>query len=401
MKRTLYDLLGVAETATDSELRAAFPSLLKRINEALERGDNDALNELKFAREGFDMLTSPHRRANYDASLARIRATPPPALPPSTRRTSGHVCAASAESERNLMTASLCASTLGRLEEPASSSADAWQDSARRSLKGVSITAQAPRSSDESADGPPPNRLSGLVESPKQRDAARGRTELTGQQTQLAGQTATSSAMCAPPAAAAAEAGSQVWRSIESTDSSEAQAHKLTDCPDCGARVSRRAENCPKCGAPIHVKEASPTKAPNVKQPLGIMGAALLFFGVFAPIISVPFMGSLNYFQSGKGDGIIILILAVVAFMLVMRKNYKPVLYAGLASLAVLLFTFGNFHYQMSKVKAEMASDLSGNPFRGLADVALQAVQLQWGWGVLLVGAILLVASAIVGEKPQ
>jgi len=41
-------------------------------------------------------------------------------------------------------------------------------------------------------------------------------------------------------------------------------------------------------------------------------GSILLAFGVFAPLVSIPMLGHLNYFRNGQGDGVIVLILAGV-----------------------------------------------------------------------------------------
>jgi hypothetical protein len=38
-------------------------------------------------------------------------------------------------------------------------------------------------------------------------------------------------------------------------------------------------------------------------------------------------------------------------------------------------------------MKAQMDDQLTGNPFRGLADMAYNSIQMQWGWAVLLLGA--------------
>lgn len=40
----------------------------------------------------------------------------------------------------------------------------------------------------------------------------------------------------------------------------------------------------------------------------------------------------------------------------------------------------------MPQARADMELDLAGNPFRGLADITIQSVQLQWGWALLVVG---------------
>ncbi|MCW3834802.1 hypothetical protein ACFQ1E_02935 [Sphingomonas canadensis] len=119
---------------------------------------------------------------------------------------------------------------------------------------------------------------------------------------------------------------------------------------------------------------------------IALAGAALLFAGVFTPIISVPIVGQMNYFQNGKGDGIFILILAGVAAALALFGQVRHVLWPGAASLALLAFTFIRFQQGMAEMRAQMETDLADNPFKGLAEAAIGAVQLQWGWAVLVIG---------------
>jgi hypothetical protein len=45
-----------------------------------------------------------------------------------------------------------------------------------------------------------------------------------------------------------------------------------------------------------------------------------------------------------------------------------------------------------------METELKDNPFRGLADVAVQSVQLEWGWAVLVIGIVLLIAVAAMKD---
>jgi curved DNA-binding protein CbpA len=139
----------------------------------------------------------------------------------------------------------------------------------------------------------------------------------------------------------------------------------------------------------------------NTKQILAVIGSIVLFIGVFMPIVSVPIVGNMNYFQNGKGDGTIVLILAGISLLLAMSKKYKGLWFTGLGSLAVMLFTFYNFQSKMAEAKANMESSLAGNPFRGIADMAMQSIQLQWGWAILIVGAGLLIAAAALKEDSQ
>lgn len=132
---------------------------------------------------------------------------------------------------------------------------------------------------------------------------------------------------------------------------------------------------------------------------MGLIGAALLFFGAFAPIVSIPIAGSQNYFQNGHGDGVVIVVIAAIAAMLAIAARYKGLLFAGGAALAVLIFTFVNFQMRLSEMKDKMATDLAGNPFRGLADVAVGSVQLQWGWAVLVIGGLVLLGAGATSSR--
>jgi hypothetical protein len=129
---------------------------------------------------------------------------------------------------------------------------------------------------------------------------------------------------------------------------------------------------------------------------LGILGSAILFIGVFMPIVKLPVVGEMNYFHNGRGDGVIILALAVTSLVFVLIRWYRQLWITSLGSAAVLAFTFFNFQSKMSQATRQMETELKDNPFRGLADLAVQSVQLQWGWAVLVIGiAFLIVVAAM------
>jgi hypothetical protein len=136
----------------------------------------------------------------------------------------------------------------------------------------------------------------------------------------------------------------------------------------------------------------------NKKQIIGIIGSVVLFIGVFAPVISIPFIGNRNYFQNGKADGVIVICLAVISIIVILAQKYKALWATGLASLGIILFTFVNIQMKLSDMNSKMGGKLAGNPFRGLADLATQSVQIQWGFAVLIIGALLLIVCAAVKE---
>jgi hypothetical protein len=113
------------------------------------------------------------------------------------------------------------------------------------------------------------------------------------------------------------------------------------------------------------------------RQLLGIFGSATLFVGVFMPIVKLPFVGEVNYFHNGRGDGVFVLILAVISLVLVLLRWYRELWITSLGSAALLAYTFFNLQSKMNEIESKMQIELKDTPFRGLADFALQSVQLQ------------------------
>ncbi len=177
-------------------------------------------------------------------------------------------------------------------------------------------------------------------------------------------------------------------------------------CTQCKTIINPKNSFCPNCGAyktgfidPEDQNNRLVRTDNDRQQMFGIIGSIVLFVGVFTPIISVPVVGSLNYFQNGKGDGVIVLVLAVISMVLVLAKRYGGLWFTGVGSLALMLFTFVNFQVRVSQMREEMETKLAGNPFRGIADVAMQSIQIQWGWAVLIIGAALLITAAAMRRQ--
>lgn len=108
----------------------------------------------------------------------------------------------------------------------------------------------------------------------------------------------------------------------------------------------------------------------KAKQILGLIGSIILFFGVFTPIVSIPFMGNMNYFYHAKTDGIAILVMAVVSLVFVLMKKYAGLWFTGIISLITLIPTF---------IKFPLA-------------------QLQWGMPLLLIGVGFLFSCAVTDD---
>lgn len=118
-------------------------------------------------------------------------------------------------------------------------------------------------------------------------------------------------------------------------------------------------------------------------QQLGLIGVGLLLIGAFAPVVSVPIIGSVNLTQGT--DGYIIVGLAVVSGILILLNKVKWLWGTGLLSLGVIIVNFINIKSKLG----EMAG--RGGEF---GEAMMKSISMQWGWILLVVGAILLIVAA-------
>lgn len=161
----------------------------------------------------------------------------------------------------------------------------------------------------------------------------------------------------------------------------------LRPCPVCKKEISKIAPSCPHCGEPFSHQPIGQ----SYNALAGVAGAALLAIGVFCPLVSVPIMGSLNYFMNGKGDGVVVLFFAAASVGIVLWKKFRLLLVTGGATAVLMIFSFTQFHHKMGLAQADMERSMTGNPFGGLAKAAMQSIQMQWGWAVLVLGVALLI----------
>ena len=137
------------------------------------------------------------------------------------------------------------------------------------------------------------------------------------------------------------------------------------------------------------------------RQTLAVIAGILLAIGAFTPIVSFPFVGEIDFFREGYGDGYILLIMTGLALALAVTGRWKQVLVPGLGSLAVVLWTFLGVQDTISQARSGAPSALAGNPHEGLAASVMQSIQWEWGWLLLFAGSGLLVYSAARQDRTE
>ena len=135
------------------------------------------------------------------------------------------------------------------------------------------------------------------------------------------------------------------------------------------------------------------------KQLLGLIGSLVLIIGVFVPVVSMPIVGTMNAYSFERGDGKIVLVLAIISLVLVVIKKYKGLWFTGIASLIMSISTFIYIQSRVASVKAELQTSLSKHPFAGLGESVVNSVQLEWGLAILFIGAVLIISAVAIKES--
>ena len=127
---------------------------------------------------------------------------------------------------------------------------------------------------------------------------------------------------------------------------------------------------------------------------LGIIGGVLLLIGVFCPLVYVvPVDKSMSYIGSEAGtswEGLLLILLGIAAIALAVLRKYKLLLVPGIIALAILAYDYFSFKSKMSEV-------VSTGTARGIDVDSL--VQMKWGWIVLILGALTLIAAGAMGRN--
>jgi hypothetical protein len=116
------------------------------------------------------------------------------------------------------------------------------------------------------------------------------------------------------------------------------------------------------------------------RQWLSLTGSAVLLWGVFTPVLNTPALGKISFFLGSKGNGTIVITLALASLMLAMNKRYRILWYTGAFSALVTVYSFMIMRHELSKMNPD----------------TLHAIHFSWGWAVLLVGACLVTLSAAI-----
>lgn len=194
----------------------------------------------------------------------------------------------------------------------------------------------------------------------------------------------------------------------------------MNQCPTCGKQYAPHSAMCPVCNYWF----ASPAdydfdRAPsrfNKAQVAAYAGAILLIVGLFTPLVGVPFF-TVNYYNLSQFSSyaslgfFLVLMCGIGAGLLAITGRLSSLRWPGLASLIILAYTFYTISSKITEAKAQVArsmatmneapgtSGMAANQFKQMGSAFMSMIQMQWGWGVLVAGAVLLIVASMLKEE--
>src|ERR1700752_2054474 len=88
--RDYYDVLGLARTATDDEIKKAYRTLARKYHPDINPGDKTAEEKFKELNEAYEVLSDPEKRQRYDRLGANWKAGSDFPPPPGWEQTRGN-----------------------------------------------------------------------------------------------------------------------------------------------------------------------------------------------------------------------------------------------------------------------------------------------------------------------
>jgi hypothetical protein len=170
---------------------------------------------------------------------------------------------------------------------------------------------------------------------------------------------------------------------------------------------------CPPCNYWFNAPTASPLDANtnfNKMQIVAFVGAALLLVGLFMPLVGVPFF-SVNYytltqFSSLAGLGFfLLLVCCVTSVLLAATRRCSLLRWPGLAALLLLAFTFYTISSKISEARTHVEKNMASvqgaqnAQLKQMGTAFMSMIQMQWGWGVLGIGAALIIIAGMMKDE--
>jgi hypothetical protein len=138
-----------------------------------------------------------------------------------------------------------------------------------------------------------------------------------------------------------------------------------------------------------------------IRRALAVLGAVFIAVGVFMPILGIPIFRDQSIMQLRPNAGWILLGLAVVTILIVLARRLALLYIPGILALALLSYTLIAMQGRRDQIQSDIKSNVANTPVRGLVHGFVGSASLRFGWPLMMLGAITIVAVPLFGSRLQ
>jgi hypothetical protein len=175
-------------------------------------------------------------------------------------------------------------------------------------------------------------------------------------------------------------------------------------CPTCDTKYPAAYND--SAGRPRQRRGAS--DGWQLWQTVALVGAVAVGVGVFLPLVRAPIVGNLSYFGNGFGEGVLLILLMGLAIVFILMARPRLVYIPGGLSAVLLVWFLLKFNAIVADLRRGIPSDDLGifeefadelDGFQQFAEALAASVGVEWGFGVLALGTLVLLIGAYVESR--
>jgi hypothetical protein len=137
-------------------------------------------------------------------------------------------------------------------------------------------------------------------------------------------------------------------------------------------------------------------------QILGLIGIVLLIIGLFIPLVKVPLVGGISFYDRNTTESMVVIGFAAISLILILAKRRWLLRITSLAIITLVSSVGIQTIRRLLSTKSTAEKIIGEKLTQKLTNVAIEHVHIYWGIAFLLVGAILiLICSAFIRTQEK
>lgn len=135
-----------------------------------------------------------------------------------------------------------------------------------------------------------------------------------------------------------------------------------------------------------------------IRRGAAVIGSGLMVWGAFMPLLGINFLKDESFFELRPVGAAIIIALAAITIALALKKWYAWLYATGFVSVGLLVYAVIVLRTRTTNAHNDL-EHVADSPLRSLGSSVVDSAGLRHGWVVMMLGALIILAVAILGPR--